>query len=278
MKKVSIIISCYNDADYLKESVGSAVAQNYKNKEILLVDDGSDERTKLIIEELRPRLDAVITQQNLGVSAARNTGISAASGDYILVLDSDDYFEPEFCSKAIKLLGQDEEVKVVTCYARWFKNSKESEIFKPTGGGLDDFLFYNATLSNSMFRREDWKNAGGYDEKMVVGFEDWEFFIRLHRNGGRTIVIPEILFHYRKRGESKSTVANQNKYELLEYIYLKHDNLYKDHFPLFVQFLLRRIMKEEEEKLKNLSRKEFVIGFQILRPLRWIKKNFKNKG
>ena len=275
LEKVSIIIPCYNDADFLDQSVKSAIQQNYKNKEIILVDDGSNERTKAVIENLRSQVNVVISQENKGVSAARNAGIKAALGKFILLLDSDDYFEPEFCEKAVQRLQEDEEVKVVTCYARWFRNSKDYQIFKPTGGDIRAFLFSNATLSNSMFRKEDWKNAGGYDEEMLKGFEDWEFFIRMHKDGGKTLVIPEVLFHYRKRERSKSTVANQNKYHLLEYIYLKHADLYKNNYSLFVEHLLSRIKGEEDEKMKNLNRKEFLIGLWLLKPLRWIKKSIK---
>lgn len=272
--KISIIIPCYNDPDFLKESVESAIKQSYRNKEIILIDDGSDEQTKAEIERLKPQLDLVITQKNKGVSTARNTGIREASGEFILVLDSDDYFEPTFCEKAIAVLEEDKTIKVVTCYARWFTTESSYKIFKPTGGELSNYLFSNVTLSNSMFRKKEWLEVGGYDEKILKGFEDWEFYIRIHENGGRTLVIPEVLFHYRRREASKTTIANQNKYELLKYIYTKHEKLYKDHFPLLIDHFLKKIKREEKEKIKNLNRIEFIIGKSLLQPLRWLKKKF----
>ena len=106
---------------------------------------------------------------------------------------------------------------------------------------------------------------------MVNGFEDREFYIRLHKNGGRTHVVPEVLFHYRKKVKSRSTLANENKYELLEYIYLKHDELFKENFEIFTRHLLDKLKTEEREKIKNTKRIDFSLGSAILRPLRFIK-------
>ena len=183
---ISIVISCYNDADYIQQAVDSAYKQTWKEKEIIVVDDGSNERTKNILKELGRKIDVLITQENRGVSTARNAGISAANGDYILILDGDDYFEPSFCEKAINIIEKDSTVNLVTCFARWFSNEDEFQIFKPSGGFLKDYLKRSCALSNSIFRKKDWENYGGYDEKMINGWEDWEFFIRLHQNGGKT--------------------------------------------------------------------------------------------
>jgi hypothetical protein len=268
--KVSIIIPCFNDADYIQQSVQSALNQTYENKEIIVVDDGSNQKTKAVFKSLEPKINLLITQKNRGTSAARNTGIAAASGEYILVLDSDDYFEPEFCEKAIEIFQKDSNIKMVSCYARWFWNNKDFQIFKPAGGELKNFLLANSSLGTIFFKK-NWKEVGGYDEMMVNGFEDWEFYIRLHKNGGRTHVVPEVLFHYRKKVKSRSTLANENKYELLEYIYLKHDELFKENFEIFTRHLLDKLKTEEREKIKNTKRIDFSLGSAILRPLRFIK-------
>ena len=272
--KISIVIPCYNDSAYITEAVNSALIQDYEDFEIIVVDDGSNSETKAILRELEPKITKLITQKNKGPSAARNAGINAASGEYILVHDSDDYFEPSFCNRAIEVLQKNENVKAVTCYARWFQSDEKFRIFKPSGGDLKDFLIQNATLSNSMFRKSDWRQAGGYDEKMIHGFEDWEFFIRLHADGGETYVIPHVLFHYRMRKDSVSKKANSKKYDLLKYIYQKHERLYKSHYSQFVNHLLGRIEQEEREKLKNAEKIEFKIGNQIVQPLRLLKRIF----
>ncbi len=271
---ISIIIPCYNDAQYIEQSVLSALNQTYPYKEVIAVDDGSNDATKAVLKKLEPKITKLITQENKGTSAARNIAIAVASGEYILVLDSDDYFEPEFCEKAIEIFQKDSNTKMVSCYARWFQNDNFYQIFKPRGGKLKNFLLANSSLGTIFFKK-NWKEVGGYDEMMVNGFEDWEFYIRLHRNGGRTHVIPDVLFHYRKKVKSRTTLANENKYELMEYIYLKHASLYKENFELFTKHLLDKLKTEEREKIKNTKRIEFRLGYAILRPLRFIKSMIK---
>ena len=101
---ISIIIPCYNDAKYIEQSVNSALNQTYSNKEVIVVDDGSNVETKQILKKLEPKLIKLITQENKGQSTARNVGINAAKGEYILTLDSDDYFEPTFLEKLFPVL------------------------------------------------------------------------------------------------------------------------------------------------------------------------------
>ena len=267
---VSIIIPCYNDGEFVKEAINSAFYQTYFHKEIIVVDDGSDKKTQDVLKNLKPKVDKLITQQNKGTGAARNRGIEAAKGEYILILDADDYFESEFCEKAITVFNGNYDCCVVTCWARWFWNNRNYDIFKPTGGTLEDYLLHNAAIGTSMFKKEDWASINGYDENMQ-GYEDWEFFIRLHINGGRTYVLPEALFNYRKKRKSRNRKANLLKYELLEYIYMKHATLYKDHFDTLLPYILKQLQLERNNVLKREKTLDFRIGYMILKPLRYIK-------
>ena len=270
---LSIVIPCYNDWQFVAQSIESAINQTYQNKEIIVVDDGSDNRTKEVLKKLEPKITRLITQENKGQSSARNVGIAVAQGDYILILDSDDFFAPEFAEKAIKVIENSIDIKIVTCFVnRVAINATHLEVFKPHGGDILDFLNDNAAIGTSMFRRKDWEEIEGYDESMTSGFEDWEFFIRLLKHGGSCHVIQEPLFNYRQRSNSTSSGANKIKYDLLRYIYFKHQDLYKSNLEQFVCHLLSQIEREEKEKLKNLRRIEYKIGFELLRPFRWIKK------
>lgn len=269
---LSIVIPCYNDVNYISDCLESANEQGIDGLEIIVVDDGSDDRTKNRLNELYTKYDVLLTQENNGQSTARNKGIKAARGEYILVLDSDDFFEPSFSSKAIKILTKSENTKIVTCHARRFiDGTEENDIHMPHGGGLKDILFINGALGSVMFRKKDWELVSGYDENMKSGFEDWEFYIRLLINGGEIHVIPEVLFNYRIKKESTSTRANKIKYELFYTIFKKHKDLYLNYSDELIKYLLSRIEREEKEKLKNLRRIEFRIGHSILLPLRWLK-------
>ncbi|MTH17540.1 glycosyltransferase [Flavobacterium sp. LC2016-01] len=274
---ISIVIPCYNDVQYIRQSVNSALNQTYPNKEIIIVDDGSNDETKKVLKTIEPKITKLITQENKGQSTARNVGIREAKGEYILVLDSDDFFEPSFCDKATVLFSVDNLVKIVTCFTnRIFENNK-TDIFKPRGGKIDAFLLNNCAMGSSMFRKSDWEKVSGYNEEMRRGFEDWEFYIRLLKEEGVAYVIPEPLFNYRVKENSTTTKANKIKYTLLREIYLKHKDLYISHYEEFIIHLLSKIEREEKEKIKNLHRIEYRIGIIVLKPLRWVKKIFKIK-
>lgn len=268
---ISIVIPCYNDAQYIEQAVNSALHQTYPYKEVIVIDDGSNAETKAVLKKLEPKITKLITQENQGQSTTRNVGIKAAKGEFIVTLDSDDFFDPAFCEKAISILSNATEVKIVSCYTYLLYEDGNSTIFETIGGNLESFLCKNHALGSSMFRKDDWLSSGGYDETMRQGFEDWEFYIRLLKNGGTAKVIQEPLYTYRKRANTTTDKANENKYEILKYIYLKHMQLYKENFEVFIGFLLYHVERQEREKIKNTQRLEFKIGETILYPLRLIK-------
>lgn len=106
MKKISVIIPCYNQSEYLLDAVKSVVNSTYKNLEIIVVNDGSTEKTPQEIQSMLMPIDNVIliNQENSGVCAARNNGIIKASGEYILPLDADDRIADTYIEKAISIL------------------------------------------------------------------------------------------------------------------------------------------------------------------------------
>jgi len=269
--KISIIIACYNDIDVVV-AVKSAYHQTYPNKEIIVVDDGSNQQTQTAIQSVREFIDVVITQNNQGQSIARNNGIKKATGKYILNLDSDDYFEPEFCDKAVKKFQQHSDTKIVTCYARRFSKSGEIDIFSPLGGYLQNFLFSNSALGSSMFKKADWETCGGYEENLpILGFEDWEFYLNVLKTGGVAHVLPEVLFNYQVRENSTSAKIKYFKQDKFKHIILKHSELYKENFEGMVTNLFDRVKTEEIEKNRNEKSIDFRLGSAILRPFRFIK-------
>lgn len=274
---ISIIIPCYNDTQFIEQAVNSAINQTYLDIEVIVIDDGSNKETKAVLKDIEPKITKLLTQENKGQSAARNLGINYAKGEFIVTLDSDDFFEPSFCEKAISIFLNNKNIEIVTCYANLLFENEINKIYYPQGGKITNFLIENCALGTSMFRRHSWVIVKGYDEKMRKGFEDWEFFIRILEFGGTCEVIPEVLYNYRKKNISTTTTANENKYELLNYIFTKHRKLYIDNFELFVSRMLKTIKREELEKLKNTQRLEYRLGFAILQPLRFLKRIFSSK-
>ena len=122
-----------------------------------------------------------------------------------------------------------------------------------------------------MFYKDDWEKIGGYDEGMRDGFEDWEFYIRMMSLDITAYIIPEVLLNYTIRKNSTTSRANKKKYELLKYIYNKHESLYKENYSELISHLLSRIEREEIEKLKGFDRIEYRIGKVLLTPVRYVK-------
>jgi glycosyltransferase involved in cell wall biosynthesis len=236
------------------------------------VDDGSDEKTKNVLRKLTPTVSKLITQTNKGQSAARNTGIAAANGEFILVLDSDDYFENSFIEKALKIIIENPEIELVTCDAFIHEVSGTILNYSSNGGDIKTFIQYSAALSNSMFRKNSWKATGGYDEDMRKGWEDWEFFIRLLAKGGKAYVIQEPLFHYRRKVNSTTSRANKNKYELWKYIYKKNQSIYVANYDTFIDYVVDKFERNEAELKKMYLKPEYKIGFFVLKPFRFLKR------
>ena len=117
-KKISVVVPVYNAQDHLERCVKGLFAQTYQNLEIILVDDGSKDKSGAICDHLAQRDSRVkvIHKQNGGVSRARNTGMEAASGEYLQFVDSDDMLSPEFCSIMAKLIKESGKSMVICGY------------------------------------------------------------------------------------------------------------------------------------------------------------------
>jgi glycosyltransferase involved in cell wall biosynthesis len=271
---LSIVIPCYNDSQYIEQSVLSALNQTYANTEIIVVDDGSNTATKAVLQNLEPKIAKLITQDNQGQSTARNRGIREAKGKFILVLDSDDFFEPSFCEKAVLVL-KDANIKIVACNMVRFNDEKKIDEYHHGGGDLSVLILNNQATGSVMFRKEDFVKIGGYDESMRSGLEDWEFYIRLLQHGGVLHIIKEPLFNYRIRSDSTTAKANLIKYDLLKYIYNKHHNLIVLNLDIVILGLIDTIKQKDTQIYKSKEQIEFRIGLEILKPFRLIKNFFK---
>lgn len=273
-KLVSIVIPCYNDKEYIEESVNSALSQSYKNTEIIIVDDGSDEATKKVLSRINHKKIKLITQENKGLSAARNTGIKNSNGEYITTLDADDLFENTFLEKAVSVLDIRANIGVVGCFSNYFV-SKNKVIYEncPTGGSIEDFLYSNNTMASSLFRKECWLDVGGFDEKMKKGYEDWEFWISVTKQNWRVYVIKEFLFNYRKKENSMLQTTNLlYKEENYQYVLNKHKDLYIKDFDRTIAFLQKNTLRYKINEIKRLESIDYRIGNMILRPFRLLKK------
>ena len=276
---VTVVIPCFNDGPFINKAIHSVLNQTIKPDQIIVVDDGSEQATKAILEAITYPEVKVVFQKNKGVSVARNVGIDLAKTDYILTLDADDYFESTFIEKAINILDNNPKIVTVGCLIKVLEiDNTQTEILKPLGGAVQDFLVKNNGVGCSMFRKSAWKSVSGYDEKMLDGYEDWEFWIAILKDGKQMHIIQEPLFTYRMKKHSRDKKALKlHDYKLREYIFNKHKTLYFDNFETFAKQILYQNSRLRQDKIKTLNSLNTKIGKTILAPLRFIKQLFTNK-
>lgn len=275
--RVSVVIPCYNDKDYIQEAVQSVLNQTFQDFEIIIIDDGSNEATKKVLANIKNEKLQVINQRNRGLSAARNNGIKAANALYVLVLDGDDTVDPLFLEKAVAILEENQVIGAVSCYCNLFiKNHQVVQQHWPKGGSIADFLFDNNSVSFALIRKKCWEEIGGYDEQMKNGFEDWEFWIAMTKRGWGVFVIPEHLFNYRQKKKSMSKDSKMNFREAnLNYIYKKHQDVYQQHFAETIDYLSNLAQRNKKNELKYKNSIDFKIGRFLLFSFRRIYKVLK---
>lgn len=182
---ISIIIPCYNQGRYLSEAVESVLSQDYRDKEIIVVNDGSTDMTGEQAAAFGDRI-TYIEQTNKGVSAARNAGIAASRGDYIAYLDSDDVLLPESLSLRASFLDGRPDRDMVCGEALTFDENGITGLKSALAGMpacKDDFRWetvgYCATMSTVMLRRTCHDKAGLFDEHLRDAAEDWLMGVQL---------------------------------------------------------------------------------------------------
>jgi glycosyltransferase involved in cell wall biosynthesis len=211
---VSIILPTYNRADLIEEALNSVWAQSYRPIELIIIDDGSTDDTRQIVQNWSCKLERDQTfhlryyyQKNAGASAARNFGLINCSGEYIQFLDSDDLLHPErierlvcafkesscdfiqtgfegFCSKCGKTVD------------RHYGKEAENQLILALEGRLW------ANTLRSAFRRSLIRVTGAWDEKMTC-FEDYDYVVRALLHSSKSIAIRDILASARRGGGNR---------------------------------------------------------------------------
>ena len=196
-KLLSVIIPSYNRADKIERSVRSVLNQDYKNLEVIVVDDGSDDNTVDIIKEVAdPRL-RYIYQENSGACAARNNGIRHARGEYIAFHDSDDIWHQDKLEKQMPILLNNQADIVFCKLALLSENGKSDGIARPTyikGGLLDPITTVFGISTQTLVMKADVAKRYLFDEKMPR-WQDFEFMLRATQDN-RLYCVDEPLVDY----------------------------------------------------------------------------------
>jgi len=213
---VSVIIPAYNAEQFVERTLNSVLNQTYQNLEVIVVNDGSHDRTVEIVSEIARRDDRVMLlhQSNSGVAAARNLGIQHSRGEFIAPIDADDLWHPENIAKQVNCaLEGGSSVGVVYSWSVYIDETDAPldgfRAFSITKDVFLTLLCHNfiGNASASLIRRCCIETVGGYDPEFwaqrAQGCEDWDLYLRLAEKYAFNVV-PEFLVGYRKLPTSMS--------------------------------------------------------------------------
>jgi len=231
--RISIIIPCYNHGHFLRDAIESVAKCPEGLWELIIVNDGSTEgRTLRVFDELRAQGYQIIDQENKGLGAARNTGVAAATSEYILPLDSDNKIRPEYLERGLEILDAKPEVGVVYGDAEYF--GEKSGIWKGREFDLSELLEGNFIDACAVYRKTIWEEIGGYDTEVPYqGLEDWDFWLSVAEKNWEFRYVPEVLFDYRVRAGSMIEKLQHDGLEAaIDYVTRKHVALLRSEFQI----------------------------------------------
>ena len=266
---VSIIMPSYNQGQYLPEALDSVLEQTYTNWECIIVDDGSQDNTKEIAKLYcaKDKRIQYLYQENSGVSAARNNGVAHSKGDFILPLDGDDKIAPEFLELTLQEIVKDRNIRVVYTDVQYF--GVRNDLYHLPPFSIEQLMGMNVMCVTSLFRREDFDKAGGFNSNMKEGFEDWDFWLSMFQDGeGTAVKIPKVLLFYRRKPVSRNNSASKAKIDFRRRIWENHKEMFSKVYP--------DPKLTSEYKRLAISR-EYKLGYLILHPIKGYCKFLKNK-
>ncbi|HEV3460088.1 MAG TPA: glycosyltransferase [Thermoanaerobaculia bacterium] len=229
---ISVVIPCFNQFEFLLDAVASVEDSAGAVFELVIVNDGStDPFTLDVLGRLRAAGHRILDQPHRGVGAARNAGIRATRGRYILPLDADNRIRPSYLRRATELLDAAPEVGVV--YGDTALFGKPNGPWRMPEFNLDEMAVGNRLGACAAFRRTVWEQCGGYDEHIEPGWQDWDYWLSVAATGCQFVHLPEVLLDSRAQSESMSSGLNQPEIRRrnLELIAAKHAAIFQPRLP-----------------------------------------------
>jgi glycosyltransferase involved in cell wall biosynthesis len=266
---VSIVIPCFNPGAMLSEALESV--EKVRNKsviEVIIVDDGSSEADTIqIVKKAADSGYRVMSQPNRGVAAARNAGIRLAKSEFILPLDSDNRLRDVYLKEGVSLLERDPSIGVVYTDAEYF--GEKTGRWSVPEFSLLSLIRQNFIDACALYRKRLWEEVGGYDERrLLMGLEDWDFWLRMSLRHSRFVHVPEIGFDYRVRRNSVLAKARPHGEEIANYIFDK---------PEMGCYKLLREVDQEVHDLRSRIRaieasRTYRTGRSLLAPARLLRR------
>lgn len=217
--KVSIIIPLYNKEEFVAQAIKSAITQTYNNFEVIVVNDGSTDRSLAIAQAYADKI-TIINQENKGLSEALNTGMKASTGDFLLPFDSDDWIEPDYIAKTVPLMA-DKKVGVVSTDVQL--EGLRRELLRVPETTLEQEMVSNRLPSCSLIRREAFFQTPMYVTESE--FQDWNLWLDILKRGWTIAYVHEPLSHYRTQQTSMLSRLAPRRDEIYAKIQQLHPDL-----------------------------------------------------
>lgn len=210
---VTVCIPCYGQADYLPRAIEAALGQTRPALELIVVDDGHP--NDAVRDVTRRYMDGNTTAtavryvrvSNRGLPGARNTGVMLARGDAFLPLDADDWISPNYLARTVPLLADGADV---VCTGLEEHGTREGTYWPEPHRSLNELRQYNRLFYCSLMRTQLLREVGGYNGRMIHGYEDWDLWLDLKRRDVRFAVVGEVLFHYTTKNDSMLMDTERN--------------------------------------------------------------------
>jgi len=263
---ISIIVPCYNQAQYLSDTLKSVLAQELTEWECIIVNDGSIDNTEEIALKWckKDNRFSYYNKENGGVCKARNYGIKKSMGKYILPLDADDIISKEYTKEAIVIFENNRDVKIVFSKAMMFGEAEGEWSLLPYS--YQNMLFVrNCIHCSGIYRRSDYEKTIGYNPNMNEGWEDYDFWLSILHENDIVIKLEDFHFFYRIKKISRTTeISKDIERKLRLQLFRNHEDIYLKYFnPIEIY--------NELKLLKNIQNtKQYKIGGIIVKPFRFL--------
>lgn len=263
--KVSIIVPIYNAEKYLKKCINSILKQTYKNLEIILINDGSTDKSKKIIESFKDKRIIFIDKTNTGVGNTRNLGIEKSSGDYIMFVDSDDYIELDCVEKMLSKATTDDCELVIGNYYLDTKDNTYNINFKEFSDTTlkehpELLLDINLGPCNKIYHKRLFKET---DNRFIVGlkYEDAPVVANAMKDAKKIGFVNAYLFHYCIRTTGETITRDERIFDIITITAMIEKRLKEIEYPIFTDFAVKMLLPylKNARFLKNKKlRNEFI--------------------
>ncbi len=227
---ISVIIPVYNGEQTIAETITSLLHQTYSNWELIVINDGSSDRTPAIVQDILGQHSQIqgslLSYPQTGACASRNRGAAQAQGKFLAFLDADDLWTPDKLSLQLQALQSSARAKVAYSWTDYIDPA--GKFLYPGGhashqGDVYQYLLLSNFLengSNALICKDAFRQVGGFDES-VTGVDEWDLFIRMAQKSElicEFVVVPQVQIFYRLSNQSLSASLDRQATECLKVI------------------------------------------------------------